>query len=182
MKLAPSNSFVEKRVNGTVVRLEQGDLTAMPVDALVFYARDDLQLGSGYGTAIQSRGGSAVIEELDRIRHVDVGDAVVTGGGRLKAKHIIHVCGPKFQEPEMEQKLRQAMRSALTKAEERHLRTLAFPPLGTGFYGVPLDLCARVMSETLQDFLNKSTTLEEVTICVMDQRDFAGFQKLMEGW
>ncbi len=182
MKPAPSSSLVEKKVNGTVVRLQQGDLTAMPVDALVFYVRDDLQLGSGYGAAIQSRGGSAVKDELDRIGHVSMGEAVITGGGRLKAKNIIHVCGPKFQEPETEQKLRLAMRSALRVAEERSLRTLAFPPLGTGFYGIPIDLCARVMSETLQDFLNKPTTLEEITICVMDRRDFAGFEKRLEGW
>jgi len=179
---APSKSFLEKRVNGTVLRLQEGDLTAMSVDALVFYAREDLQLGSGYGVAIQSRGGNSVKVELDRIGHIHMGQAVITGAGHLQAKHIIHVCGPKFQEPEMEQKLRHAMQSVLAIAEEHQLRTIAFPPLGTGFYGVPLDLCARVMVETIQDLLEKPTTLQETTICVVDRRDFAGFQKRIEAW
>jgi len=182
MTTALGGSNLEKKVHETVLRLQEGDLTAMPVDAFVFYAREDLQLGSGYGTAIQSRGGISIREELDRVGHLDMGQAIITGAGKLQAKHIIHVCGPKFQEPETEQKLRQAMRSALTIAEEHQLRTIAFPPLGAGFYGVPLDLCARVMVETLRDFLEKPTTLKEITICVVDRRDFAGMQKRIEAW
>lgn len=177
-----SCSLIEKKVNGTVVRLQEGDLTALPADAMVFYAREDLQLGSGYGTAIQARGGSAVKTELEAMGRIQMGEAVVTGGGGLQATHIIHVCGPKFQEAETEQKLRQAMHSMLVIARERQFRTITVPPLGTGFYGVPPDLSARVMTEVIAESAKTKTTLETITICVNNGRDFAAFQKRLEAW
>lgn len=176
MKLPP----VEKKVNRTVIRLQQGDLTALEVEAFVFYAREDLVLGSGYGTAIQMRGGAAVKKELDKIGRLAPGEAVITSAGEMKAKYIIHACGPKFQEPDLEKKLARTMISTLQAANERGIKTLAFPPMGTGFYGVPLELSARVMLTTLQSFLGGRTSLEQVLIIVIDGRDFAPFRKQME--
>ncbi|MFZ0890029.1 MAG: macro domain-containing protein [Candidatus Binataceae bacterium] len=172
--------FVEKKIKRTVLRLEHGDLTAMPVDAFVFYAREDLKLTSGFGTAIQSRGGDAVKKELASLGPLGMGEAVLTGAGKMKAKHIIHACGPKFQESDTETKLRRCVRSALALADRERLTSVAFPPMGAGFHGVPLALCATIMLETIGDFLRGETSLAEVTICVLDRREHAVFREKME--
>ncbi len=170
---------VAVRVNRSVLRLVKDDLTALDVDAFVFYAREDLQLGSGYGTAIQQRGGASVRKELERIGRVNPGEAVLTGAGQLKARHIIHACGPKFHEPELEGKLRACMVSALRLAGQHGLKRIAFPPMGMGFYGVPAKICTRVMLDEIRAFLEAGTSVEEVIICVVDKRDFELFRDKM---
>ncbi|RJP72820.1 MAG: O-acetyl-ADP-ribose deacetylase [Candidatus Abyssobacteria bacterium SURF_17] len=183
LQVAPTGMLcepIEKKVGNAVVRLQHGDLTALPVDAFVFYAREDLQIGSGYGTAIQTRGGASVKKELDTIGRIKMGGAVITGAGEMKARHIVHACGPKFQEPDIEKKLRQCVQSALAVADKAGIKTLAFPPMGTGFYGVPLDLCANTMLDCIKSFLQTVECLEEVIICVIDYRDYVPFRKKME--
>lgn len=170
---------IQKRIGNLLLRLEWGDLTRLAVDAVVFYAREDLQLGSGFGTAIGSRGGDAVKKELAAIGTVKMGEAVVTGAGKLPARHIIHACGPKFQEREIETKLPRAVLSALLAADQRQLKRIAFPPMGAGFYGVPLDLCARTMLDVILAFAPGSPSLQEITICVSDRREFAVFEREM---
>lgn len=168
---------VEVKLTNTVVKLVKDDLTAMPVDAFVFYAREDLDPGSGYGTAIQQRGGLVVKTELEAIGSIEMGEAVITGAGAMKAKHIIHACGPKFFEPDLEAKLRKCMRSALQVADENKLEIIVFPPMGYGFYGVPMDLCAKVMLEEMAGFLEgRETSLKEILICVVDKRDFVALK------
>ena len=167
---------VVKTINGRAIRLEKGDLTALPVDAFVFYAREDLKLSSGFGTAIESRGGGSIKKELEGIGPIGIGQAVITGAGKMKAKNIIHACGPKFQESDTEPKLRACIQSALEVADKAGCKTVAFPPLGTGFYGVPLDLCAKVMLEVIQRFFERQSSLQEVIVCVLDNREFKAFQ------
>lgn len=168
------------RRNGKVIRLEKGDLTALSVDAVVYYAREDLELGSGFGTAIQSRGGAAIKEQLSKIGRIGMGEAVLTTGGNLQARHIIHACGPKFQEPDRELKLRRAVRAALDAAASAALATVAFPPMGAGFYGVPLDLCAEVMLGEIGRFMEQENTVSEVILCVLDDREFDAFQPRLQ--
>ena len=171
---------VERTINRAVVRLRKGDLTALPVDALVFYARENLELGSGFGNAIQVRGGDAVKKELQRIGSIGMGEAVITSAGNLTARHIIHACGPKFQEPDMESKLSRSILSSLKVANDKGLASVAFPPMGAGFYGVPLEMCARVMLQTIHDFLRSETSLREVIICALDNREFFAFKNRLD--
>jgi O-acetyl-ADP-ribose deacetylase (regulator of RNase III) len=166
----------EKTLQNTVIRLQQGDLTALPVDAFVYYAKESLEIGSGFGTAIQVRGGDTIKKELQAIGRIQMGESVITSAGKMNAKHIIHACGPKFQEPEMERKLRDCILSALKCAEKSGVKRIAFPAMGAGFYGIPLDMCANVMLDVIKGFIQRGTSLEEVTICVVDKREFAGFQ------
>ncbi len=171
---------VVKNVDDKFVRLERGDLTALPVDAIVFYAREDLALGTGFGTAIQSRGGAQVKKELESLGRVAKGDAVITGGGGLPARHIIHACGPKFQEPDTEAKLHRTVEAALETAAGANLATVAFPAMGTGFYGIPLELCSAIMLDVISRYLKKPTSLHEIVICVTDNREFRAFQSKLE--
>lgn len=168
------------RVNNTAVTLQRGDITAMEVDAFVFYCREDLDLGTGYGTGIQNRGGTAVKKALEEIGSVGVGKAVITTAGELKAGHIIHACGPRFQEADMENKLRSCMNSALDTAKKSGLKRVAFPPMGYGFYGVPMPLCIKVMTETIKQHCSNGTTLEEIRIVTVDKRDFNAFKEKIE--
>lgn len=171
---------IEVKVGKATIKLQHGDLTALPVDAFVFYAREDLELGSGYGTAIQTRGGASTKRELEEIGSIQMGEAVITGAGEMNAKHIVHACGPKFQEADLENKLRTCMESSLKVADKTGLKTLAFPPMGAGFYGVPLELSADVMLDCIKSFLEQDTSLEEVIICVIDYRDYVPFRNKME--
>jgi O-acetyl-ADP-ribose deacetylase (regulator of RNase III) len=162
--------------NANGIRVECGDLTAQTVDAIVFYAREDLQLGSGFGGAIRSRGGAAIQKELDAAGGVAIGEAVVTSGGALAARHVIHACGPKFQEPDLAGKLRRCMDSALQAAERLNARSVAFPAMGAGFYGIPLDLCASVMLQSIAESQRSRSVPEEILICVRDRRELQAFQ------
>ncbi len=169
---------IDRRLGHLTVVLEQGDLTALEVDAVVFYAKENLELSAGYGTAIQTRGGDSIKKELQAIGSVAMGEAIVTGAGRLKAKYIIHACGPKFQEPEVERKLRDCVLAALRAADAKGVKTLAAPPLGVGFYGIPMAVAAPVMLGALVEF--QPASLERVTICVADHRDFVAFKEHLE--
>jgi O-acetyl-ADP-ribose deacetylase (regulator of RNase III) len=137
-------------------------------------------LGAGFGRAIAARGGMSIQEELKAYGRISTGEAVITSAGELNSKFIIHAVGPRFQEAETEQKLRMTMQSTLKVAKDKGIRKIAFPPMGTGFYGIPLDLCARVMLETIKKHLSEDSLLEEVVICVIDNREFNAFQSKWE--
>jgi len=172
--------MVERKFGNKQVRLTIDDITAMDVEAFVFDITENVKLGSGFGGAIQQRGGIVIQKELDKIGSCPTGTAVMTQAGILKAKHIIHVNGPKFREEDEEGKLRQATSAALRLAEEKGIRRLAFPPIGTGLYQVPLDLCARVMVETVKEHLQNKSGLEEVIFVAVDSREYGPFQKELE--
>ena len=173
--------MVEKRIGEKVMRLVRGDITDMEVEALVYDITADAKLGSGYGGAISQRGGPAVQKELDKIGSCPTGEAIITSAGNMKARYIVHVNGPKFHEPGTEEKLRRAALSALQRAQEKGIKQIAFPPIGTGLYQVPLDLCARVLVDALQEQLQSNTGLEEVLLVALDTREFRPFQAKMEG-
>ena len=168
--------MTELKIGGTVVHVVHGDITDLEVEAFVFDARPDLVLGSGYGGAITQRGGPAIQEELKKLAPLKVGEAIASGAGNLKAKAIIHAVGPKFQEADTERKLRAATVSALKVAEERGLTQVALPPMGTGLYGVPLDLCARVMLDVVSEHARNGARLKDVTFCALDSREAAPFE------
>jgi len=164
--------MAEQKIGDKVLRLVRGDITDMDVQAFVFDITADAKLGSGYGGAIQQRGGIAIQKELNEIGSVPTGTAVMTGAGILKAEHIIYVNGPKFREEDEEAKLRQAIRAALALADEKGLTQLAFPPIGTGLYQVPLDLCSRVMVDTISSHLANGSSLTEVLLVALDNREY----------
>ena len=163
------------------LRLLKEDVTLIDVDAFVYYARHDLVLGSGFGGAISARGGQEIQPELDALAPVETCDVVMSGAGELKARHIFHAVGPRFQEEDTEPKLRKTIRNVLTAASGKGLKSLAFPPMGAGYYGIPLDECARVMIEEIRAHLGGETSLEDVVICVQDLREQEPFMARMGG-
>lgn len=167
----------EKKINNKSIRLVKGDITDMEVDAFIFDIKEDLKLGSGFGGAIALRGGPSVQEELNNLDKIGVGDAVITAAGKMKAKYIIHAVGPKFQEDDTERKLRTATLNSLKRAEEKDdIKNVAFPPMGTGLYGIPLDICADVMLNTVKEYLEGQTKLKEVIFVLFDTREYKPFE------
>ena len=164
-----------KQINGAAVRLVKGDITELDVDAFVFYAQGDLALGSGFGTAISVRGGASIQKELQDLGPLATGEAVVSAAGNLKAEYIVHAVGPRFQEEDIEAKLRTTILNSLKRAEEKGIRRIAFPAMGAGYYGIAPDVCAQVMLSTIGDYLKGQTDIKEVTICVLDTRQYESF-------
>jgi O-acetyl-ADP-ribose deacetylase (regulator of RNase III) len=174
--------MVNRNIGDKKLRLVGGDITEMEVEAFVFDITEDVKLGSGYGAAIQQRGGIVIQKQLDEIGICPTGEAVVTEAGILKADWIIHANGPKFREEDEEGKLERTVKSIFARAEEKGVKKLAFPPIGTGLYQVPMDLCARVMVDTISAHLANGATIEEVFIVAPDPREFEPFKaKIEEG-
>jgi O-acetyl-ADP-ribose deacetylase (regulator of RNase III) len=172
----PEAVLEDVQIHRSTVRLIKGDITELEVDAFVFYAQPDLALGSGFGGAVSVRGGPSVQKELDELGPVETTQVVVSEAGKLNASFIVHAVGPRFNEEDMEGKLRTTVSNSLKAAEEKGIKRIAFPAMGAGFYGVPLDMCARVMIETIKSYLEGETEIQEVIICVIDRREFAPFE------
>ena len=167
----------ELKVNQSVIRLMKGFILDLDVEAVVYYARPDMALGSGYGGAIGTRGGPKIQEELKKFGVVNTTEAVVTSGGNLKVKYIIHAVGPRFQEERTEDKLRLTTLNVLRRAEENNVQSLAFPAMGAGFYGIPLNICAKIVLGAVKEHLEENTKLREVIFCLRDSREYSSFQE-----
>jgi len=175
---------MQTTINGVKVELIQGDITDLKVDAIVNAANSRLLLGSGVAGAIDDKGGPSIQAECDRIGHCDVGSAVVTGAGRLPAKHVIHAVGPRMGEGNEPAKLTGATRTTLQLAAQHNLESIAFPAISTGVYGYPLDACARIMLGVIFDFARQTpSTVKHIVMCLYDNRAYnafaSEFQKLL---
>lgn len=170
---------METRINHTTVKLVDADLTEMEVDAIVNAANAALQLGGGVAGAIRRKGGPAIQQECDKIGGTPVGTAVITTGGNLKARHVIHAVGPMMGEGDEDQKLRGATLSSLRVADENHLKSIAFPAVSTGIFGFPLERCAEIMLNTTIDYLEGETVLEEVAFCLWGEEAYGVFEKAL---
>ena len=163
-------------VNRSSVVLSREDVTDIEVDAFVYYAQNNLAIGTGFGTAISVRGGPTIQKELEELGPVATGEAVVSDAGNLKAQYIIHAVGPKFQEEDIEDKLQRTVQSALERADEKGARRIAFPAMGAGYYGIAPEVSARVMLDTFKSYLEGQTRVEELIICVLDTPQQNAFQ------
>jgi len=171
---------MEKIMKGKKIKLMQGDLTELEVDAIVNAANAQLVLGGGVAGAIRTKGGPSIQEECNRIGGATVGGAAITGAGNLKAGYVIHAVGPRYGEGEEDEKLAQATLNSLARASEKHLRSIAFPAVSTGIFGFPKDRCARIMLDTVGNFLaEENTSLEEVVFCLWSKEDLEIFSKAL---
>lgn len=173
--------MVNRKVGTTTVSLQLGDITLSEADAFVYDITADCKLGSGMGGAVATRGGKIIQDELNAIGSCPTGTAVATSAGTLKSRFIIHVNGPKFHEPDTEVKLSRAVEAALLLAQEKGVERLALPPIGTGLYQVPLDLCARVMLDTVTARLEGGSQFKEITFVAADVREYVPFAAWFEG-
>jgi O-acetyl-ADP-ribose deacetylase (regulator of RNase III) len=167
----------EMKINKSTVQIVKSDVTDLEIESFVYYAQHDLALGSGFGTSIALRGGRSVQEELDKLGPVETTGVVVSGAGEMKAERIIHAVGPRFQEEDLETKLKTTILNCLKKADESGIKAIAFPAMGTGFYGVPLDLSAAVTLAAVKEHLSGQTAIEMVVVCLNDNHEYRIFEK-----
>jgi O-acetyl-ADP-ribose deacetylase (regulator of RNase III) len=165
------------KVKNCNLRLLKGDITDLDIESFVYYAREDLALGSGFGTAISIRGGPTIQKELNEIGKINLTEAVVSSAGEMKAKYIIHANGPKFQEENLPEKMKHTIINSFKKAEEKGIKAIAFPPMGAGFYGVPLAQSAEITLGTIKEYLSGETKLDDVVVCLNDNREYIPFEK-----
>src|SRR6266702_1948816 len=128
------------------IHIHQGDLTEMDVDAIVNAANNDLMLGAGVAGAIARKGGESIQRECDEIGSIPVGYAAITGGGKLKARHVIHAASMSLGGMRTTAKtLLTSTAHSLRLAAERNLKSIAFPAVVTGVSGVTMDECSKIM-------------------------------------
>jgi O-acetyl-ADP-ribose deacetylase len=174
--------ILEKPVNGRTLRLLSADITERDVDAIVNAANDRLQHGGGVAGAIVRKGGRIIQEESDTIGFAAVGNAVMTTGGRLKARHVIHAVGPRMGEGDEDAKLRRAMNSVLKLATENGLSSISVPAISAGIFGFPKDRCAKILVNETVAFLKNGpkSALKLVEFCIFDQEAYAFFKSEFE--
>lgn len=170
----------EKMLNQTKIQIKKADPTDLDIEAFVYYAREDLTLGSGFGTAISIRGGPSIQEELKKIGSAKATEAVVTSAGEMKAKYIVHAVGPKFREEGIEDKLSLTIRNALKEADKKEITSIALPAMGAGFYGVPIETSAKITLESLREYSQNKTNIKEVVLCMIDSKQYKAFQERLE--
>ena len=171
-----SHAAMKLQINNSEIELVQGDITESDTDAIVNAANSQLELGAGVAGAIRSKGGPSIQEECDAIGHCPVGGAVITGGGDLKTRHVIHAVGPRQGEGDEEAKLKNATLNSLKVAEKNNLKSIAFPAISTGIYGFPIDACARIMLATVKEYLSGTTGLQRVVFALFDDKSFKAFE------
>lgn len=174
--------LTETTINQTRLSLIQGDITRQVTDAIVNAANSSLMGGGGVDGAIHHAGGPAILEECKQIvarqGRLPTGKAVITTGGNLKAKYVIHTVGPIWHggnrgEPAL---LASAYRESLKLAAERNLRSVSFPSISTGAYGYPVDEAARVALGAVISFLKEQpTSIKEVVFVLFDSGTLASY-------
>jgi O-acetyl-ADP-ribose deacetylase (regulator of RNase III) len=167
-------------INNRILELLDGDLTEMDTDAIVNAANAQLILGGGVAGAIKRKGGSEIQAECNRIGGTFVGGAVITTGGNLKAKHVIHAVGPRMGEGNEDQKLKNATLNSLKVADENHLKSISFPAISTGIFGFPIGRCAEIMLQTTIDYLRGQTGLEKVVFCLFGRGSYEVFENQLK--
>jgi O-acetyl-ADP-ribose deacetylase len=176
---------MEFKVGNATLELIKGDITDVEADAIVNAANSTLLGGGGVDGAIHRKGGPKILEECKRIRETEwpdglpTGKAVITSGGNLKAKHVIHTVGPVWfggfhVEAEL---LKQAYRNALKLAVSKGLKTIAFPSISTGAYGYPIEEASRIAVGTVKAFLDNEDRLERVIFVLFSDRDLEVYLK-----
>jgi O-acetyl-ADP-ribose deacetylase (regulator of RNase III) len=171
---------IEKKIGNKTMRLISADLTERDGDAVVNAANSRLQHGGGVAGAIVRKGGRVIQDESNKIGYVPVGGAAITTGGKLKARYVIHVVGPRMGEGDEDSKLKKAITSVLTLATKEKFRSISVPAISAGIFGFPK--CAKILVGETAAFLRSdpSTSLELVEFCIFDQEAFGFFQKEME--
>jgi len=173
---------MKKTIGTATLEITQGDITSLAVDAIVNAANRFLMHGGGVALAISRKGGLAIQTEstvwVAKHGPLATGDAVMTSGGKLPAKFVIHTPGPVWGDQpdnDSDAMLRRSIRNSLALADERGLKSVAFPAISTGIYGFPVDRAAKVILSDAASYLRGETKLERVVFCLYDKATFEVF-------
>jgi O-acetyl-ADP-ribose deacetylase (regulator of RNase III) len=175
---------MEVKIHSSVLSIVEGDITREQTEAIVNAANSRLAGGGGVDGAIHRAGGPSIMAETNKkYSGCPTGKAVITGGGNLRAKFVIHAVGPVYQdgksgEPEL---LRSAYLESLRLASANGIRSVSFPALSAGAYGYPLDKAARVALTIAADYLKEHPEIELVRFVLFGKQAYDAFAKELQG-
>ncbi|MGD8239070.1 MAG: O-acetyl-ADP-ribose deacetylase [Armatimonadota bacterium] len=163
------------------IELVQGDITRQATDAVVNAANSGLRGGGGVDGAIHRAGGPEIMAECRQIGGCATGDAVLTTGGELAARHVIHAVGPVFRRGTRDEaeSLASAYRRSLKVASDSGLSSVAFPSISTGAYGYPIAEASRIALQTAIDYLRAHGDIELVRFVLFSDSDFEVYREAL---
>ena len=170
------------KIGNATLSIVEGDITREETDAIVNAANSGLRGGGGVDGAIHRAGGPAILEECRKIGHCPTGQAVITTGGNLKARHVIHTVGPVWSGGGRNEAglLKSAYLESLKLASKKGLKSVSFPAISTGVYGYPLNEAARVALETATDYLEEHQEIELVRFVLFGKPMFDVFAEQLK--
>jgi len=158
------------------ILLTRGDIAQQDADAIVNAANNHLWMGAGVAGAIKRAGGSEIEDEAVAKGPIPIGEAAVTGAGRLRARYVIHAAVMGRDLRTDADKIRQATENSLRRADELALKSIAFPALGTGVGGFSFEECARIMLDIVRSHSASDTSLERVVFVLYDEPAYQAFE------
>ena len=169
-----------------MIKLIQGDITTIHVDAIVNAANTSLLGGGGVDGAIHRAGGKSILHECQQIRNKQggckVGEAVITTAGNLPAKFVIHTVGPTWNNGKLDEEnlLSSAYNNSLKLALDNQIQTIAFPNISTGVYRFPKDKAAQIAIKTVTDFLVTTDNIKIVIFVCYDDENYRIYQAILK--
>jgi O-acetyl-ADP-ribose deacetylase len=168
-------------LEGTTLELHQGDITRLAVEAIVNAANSGLRGGGGVDGAVHRAGGPAIMAECRRIGGCPTGQAVVTTGGDLPARYVIHAVGPVWRGGDQGESvlLSSAYANSLLRAEELDVASIAFPSISTGVYGYPITLACPIAVGAAIEHVQRGTALRRIVFCLFSAGDYAVYEEYL---
>ncbi len=173
---------IEVRVGSSILEVVEGDITQQDTEAIVNAANTKLLGGGGVDGAIHRAGGPQILEECKRIGGCPTGEARITTGGKLKAKHVIHAVGPVYKEGRRGEAelLAKAYRNSLALASQHKIQSVAFPSISTGAYGYPMEEAALIALSTVRDYLKDHPETKLVRFVLFGRTAYETYRRVLE--
>jgi O-acetyl-ADP-ribose deacetylase (regulator of RNase III) len=169
-------------VHQSTLEVVQGDITQQETEAIGNAANSALAGGGGVDGAIHRAGGPAIMSELRaKYKGCPTGSAVITGGGNLKAKYVIHAVGPRYSGSAKDAELlSSAYRKSLELCTQNKISSIAFPSISTGIYGYPVEEASRIALETVMDFLKNHAEIKLVRFVLFDSNTYSVYEETLK--
>jgi len=173
---------MEIKINKGILSIIEGDITKQDTEAIVNSANKSLRGGGGVDGAIHRAGGTKILEECIQIGGCETGEAVITTGGNLKAKYVIHTVGPIYKDGRHNEPmlLENAYKNSLRLASSKGIKTIAFPSISTGAYGYPIEDAAEIALKTVANYLKEHTDIEAIRFVLFGQNAYEIYEQVLK--
>ncbi len=170
---------MDLKIGSSTISLRKGDITEIEADAIVNAANNHLWMGGGVAGAIKRKGGKVIEKEAVKLGPIPIGEAVATTAGNLKAKYVIHAAGMGTDLRTDEMKIKNATLNSLKRCDELNIESIAFPSIGTGVGGFPVDRAADIMLQTTISHLKGRTSLKNVIFVLHGRNAYDAFKNVL---